>query len=855
MRTAEIMRRAAASFEAAGVIDARAPATVGKLSENGPIRVRAGLGFDGAFLDALAKTHAVCRAEGRPGVAIEIARPEGEDETFAPVLEALETRFADATHAPDVEPVDTPPPRWSAALAVTARGRGAEARRAAFEVARALDEGASLDRIGIAVPDGDDAFLEALRFELREADVPWSEPWGPSALHEPEARAVFRLLDMADTRIGREALLELLLTPGLHAGSWFREADEAKANGLARELAEALRAVPLSFDADGALFAASLRETPRLRDAVARIGADVIGLRNVDTRAAFAASLDALVDRLQLGEPSARELSHALGEKQAELRPLGLRALGDGARAVRSILLRAEEMANAARTFGEPGPVLLVDLATELEAAVRAAPSAPRGASARAAAVRIGPPREMVGVSLDLLVVTRLTSVAYAGDDAPDPWMEASTLGRRPPRLRPPRAIDDTRIRSAELTSALGSAKEVVLLRSSLDGDGRETEGPHPIFVRALGANARTATEPASRVASSAVVSSERRRGLVRLATGGAPPPDLVARRAIEAERALFFADPARPSGPFSGRIVDRTEKLETRLGTRGRPVAVTVVDTAAACPFRAFAERVLGAKKTEDAEEAGAPRDRGVLVHRALRIAFDAWRALPPSLSDGEVLAAVHRELDAKERLDTASPLRREAASAAIEDVLGVVKLELERRPGLRYALGEQEFGSNARGALPSLDLVASDGRRVRLRGAIDRVDLSSDRSTALVIDYKTGKAPSLSSVGVTSFQLPLYALAVRRALDVARVGAAYVAVRQAGTVELSPKGELGRVFEDVELGELARRAADLVSRVASGNVEPRPKTRDQCQRCNARDVCRRPVVAPESEGEPEPA
>ncbi|MEJ7734704.1 MAG: PD-(D/E)XK nuclease family protein [Polyangiaceae bacterium] len=46
----------------------------------------------------------------------------------------------------------------------------------------------------------------------------------------------------------------------------------------------------------------------------------------------------------------------------------------------------------------------------------------------------------------------------------------------------------------------------------------------------------------------------------------------------------------------------------------------MTHIEGAARCPFAGFARRVLKTRRAEDLGEAADPRERGNLVHRALR-------------------------------------------------------------------------------------------------------------------------------------------------------------------------------------------------------------------------------------------
>ena len=110
-------------------------------------------------------------------------------------------------------------------------------------------------------------------------------------------------------------------------------------------------------------------------------------------------------------------------------------------------------------------------------------------------------------------------------------------------------------------------------------------------------------------------------------------------------------------------------------------------------------------------------------------------------------------------------------------------VHAERYRRGAFEPLYCEQVFGAGAEAGLPALELETTDGRRLRLRGKIDRVDCCRDgeQTSLLVYDYKTSLAP-VGGVWLTGAALQLfsYLLAVQRAFgddDNARVVGALLA------------------------------------------------------------------------------
>jgi len=110
------------------------------------------------------------------------------------------------------------------------------------------------------------------------------------------------------------------------------------------------------------------------------------------------------------------------------------------------------------------------------------------------------------------------------------------------------------------------------------------------------------------------------------------------------------------------------------------------------------------------------------------------------------------------------------------------------------RFGLTDAETGE----AVEPVAVDIGDGRRMRFRGAVDRIDRSQDGSRLVVLDYKTGSArgyevvvPGHAEHDIVArgrlLQLPVYAAAAREAYPgAARADAYYWFVGQRGTIEL---------------------------------------------------------------------
>jgi RecB family exonuclease len=201
-------------------------------------------------------------------------------------------------------------------------------------------------------------------------------------------------------------------------------------------------------------------------------------------------------------------------------------------------------------------------------------------------------------------------------------------------------------------------------------------------------------------------------------------------------------------------------------------------------------------------------------------------------------------------------APLRREAVLSAVADAVAVVERTFEPGDPLRFHAAEQSFGA----ALPGMPepwaplAIGGDdhgGAVVYVDGQIDRIDASPDGRRARVVDYKTGRLPAPDDHGRSAFQLPLYAAVVARALGCEEVEALYVAVRLRGVVDEWPRGHEERLALGARRDEIAQAARRVILRMWEGDVAPRPAKATLCTRCEARDVCRRPAVAPIEEAE----
>jgi RecB family exonuclease len=206
------------------------------------------------------------------------------------------------------------------------------------------------------------------------------------------------------------------------------------------------------------------------------------------------------------------------------------------------------------------------------------------------------------------------------------------------------------------------------------------------------------------------------------------------------------------------------------------RELSATRLEKWVKCPFAFFAEYVLGVRPLEEPSERTdlAPLVRGSIVHRVLD------RLVTEGLDDGSLpgnggpWTYSHRtragvlltdECDHAEARGEAAhprfwPTIRARLAAELDDFL-VLDSAFRAQFASRPIAAERRFGGG-----DALVVTLVDGRSLRFRGSIDRVDLTADDGL-VVVDAKTGSPDRYKNIsddhfpGGSFLQLPIYALA----------------------------------------------------------------------------------------------
>ncbi len=341
---------------------------------------------------------------------------------------------------------------------------------------------------------------------------------------------------------------------------------------------------------------------------------------------------------------------------------------------------------------------------------------------------------------------------------------------------------------------------------------------------------------------------ARRRRALGAAGWPGPGPPSGRWRATEASLRAP--RSPAATLAPLSD------EAVLAELG-EGRLWSASSLERWVRCPVAWLVERLLRPLPLEGDSEALA---RGALAHAALRDTLAGLRERTGSSRPRPAVLGLARELlqealdrheaqtppaAAPERLPGARRRLRADLERYLERACAPAGSELEPAH-LELAFGFTEEDEHS---LPACEL----GQGLRLRGRIDRVDVSA-AGQAVVYDYKSRHAPAPDRwLADASLQVALYMRACEQLLGVPAAGGFY---QPLSGRDLRPRGllaaeagiELDSVNGDVreraeldrllaELVQLARRAA---GEARAGALEARPDTCTLAGGCRYPSICR---------------
>jgi len=331
--------------------------------------------------------------------------------------------------------------------------------------------------------------------------------------------------------------------------------------------------------------------------------------------------------------------------------------------------------------------------------------------------------------------------------------------------------------------------------------------------------------------------------------------------RALEAENARW-GEPR--FNAYDGVILrpNVLDALRQAHAAEGAPVSASRIEEYATCPLAYFMRRVLGLQPLEDPEEAESidAMRRGGIVHRILFETFTSLSGSGALPLTRETLPAALAALDeacdrrfAEEENQgvIGYPLLWAIDKERIrEDLAEALRIEATEDTSYRPSRYEIRYGMPGRG--DEEDPASTDepmvfeiqpGRTVKLKGRIDRIDVTADGASARITDYKTGRMKKYGADrlgGGTSVQLPLYMIAAEKLLAPLHPG---VRAEEARYLSVDRKGGFRSVgFSSGALAtrreELARVLATFLNGVARGVFFAYPDT-DACRWCDYKLAC----------------
>ena len=301
------------------------------------------------------------------------------------------------------------------------------------------------------------------------------------------------------------------------------------------------------------------------------------------------------------------------------------------------------------------------------------------------------------------------------------------------------------------------------------------------------------------------------------------------------------------------------------RIGLSNRELfSPTRLEAWATCPYRYFLSNVLGIAAPEQPEEIAtiSPLDRGSLIHTVLERFIKTAQEqgtlpghdLPWTEAHRRLLLAIAEEQfrDAEQRGVTGKPLLWEIAQAEVRSDLSRFLEEdfgLRKKHGVSPHSVESAFGishhrDDEEPQQEPVEWSSPEAGVVRFRGVMDRIDVSPDGDSALVLDYKTGGTTEYTNMDKdpvrrgTRLQLPVYGLAALELLgDWVDVKVAYWFVSDKGNFKTRPQ-------KPAPLDEMLQSFSDAVGTITDGigkGLFPANPGRNggNCTYCDFKNLC----------------
>lgn len=667
---------------------------------------------------------------------------------------------------------DAAAPAISIALSPDAES---ESARVARDVVVALESGRRLDSVAVLFA-GSNGHEAMLRESLARAAVPVYAP-GVALARTLAGRAALALLNVVESDFARTAVFDFL-----HLVAAATQQPVSSWDRISRE-AGVTRGRDRWHQSLGQL-------TALQRMQAADPHADERTVTAAQWRADQAAGLDAAItqlasrlDALHRVQP-ANEFVAAFGDVLSSYVP-------DGVEGVDEVRGEIEQLGTIAAVGGH------FDLGSFRDA-IRANLDVARLRMNRLdEGVLVASHQAAAGLEFDEVMIAGAVEDAFPARAPVDPLLPETDMRRmqdRFPMLEDRHARRRSALRDAE--SAIGSARQRLTLSAfQYESGGRRPKHASHLVVAA--ARRHDASIASGSTLRAAPATPWLRRDVSPLsAVLSGPPLDVDELRLRDAVAGVGGEALRRPLGLRAARRGSALTEWDGLVGggvVAPLSVSPTALEKYATCGFRYFGESVLRLTSVDEPEDVESMdvATRGSLVHSVLERFFAEQRtAGRPGLRE---------PWDAADEARVVALLGEELARIQVEGRSGLtVFLERDRQALAaelrRFLVADSAFRMET-GAVPgefesSLPETLVAG--IRLRGKVDRIDYSADRSEAWVLDYKTGSDRKYASLrtgtdplaGGTLLQLAAYA----RAADAPRVYAAYWFITRRAGFQMLP-------------------------------------------------------------------
>lgn len=291
-------------------------------------------------------------------------------------------------------------------------------------------------------------------------------------------------------------------------------------------------------------------------------------------------------------------------------------------------------------------------------------------------------------------------------------------------------------------------------------------------------------------------------------------------------------AEEARDSGEitaYDGKVEAPASDLDPRLN--GRTYSASQLEKLAGCPFRYFIERILRITPLEeltfDPDHWLDPREFGSMVHELLEEMMIELRDTNRRASLDDLPRMQQRAAEVLGRWRAMIPPPSETAFRRREtDLLRTCEVFLRTEAQVPATVAAQHFEYGFDGV--SLDL--GNGRSIKLRGYIDRIDHDDERDEWHVWDYKTGLVRDFDSDWHLQCGAKLQHAIYARAVEATLGGR----VTRSGYIFPTARGRGARIEKPCTDDLL--RALNLMSDVVASGWFPHA---EECAYCEFEAVC----------------